>query len=154
MSQADVDAIVSQLKTFITSEVDRIVHDRLASPWVTASGYGDAAAPGGKISPVGMTYQNYVQHKALLTQIGVAVADDPSIAQITAALGAQVDPMSQAVVAGLKDALPASVGLDYDRVGQIVAVKLDEHVRSFTISTDAPPAAAAGAETEPGQGQG
>lgn len=119
------------------SRFDKIVRDRFATAWVRASSYGSDAAPDGMISPVGMTYQNYLQLRALLQQIGVAVADDPTLEQISAALSALAPGMTQAVVAGIRDDFP-DVQLDYSRLGEVVGAKLDEHLGTLRIVSDAP----------------
>jgi hypothetical protein len=70
-----------------------------------------------------------------------ASGDEPTLAEInqgfTTAFKAQVPGMSQAVVDGIRSALPTDVTIDPEQIHGIVAAALDEHLGTLKIVSDA-----------------
>jgi hypothetical protein len=126
MSQADVDAINAHTDAKLAAlpaAVARAVHSQQL--------FGAKKPDGTPLTFGDVLFGEYGEHPITTAQAQQLVA---------AGLTEQVGPMTQAIVDGLKAALPSEVAVDYDRVGQVVASKLDEHLGTLRIVSDAPPA--------------
>lgn len=135
MSQADVDAITKALaaqdkalRADLPGLVQAAVHGtpvgRLVNPDKTPVTFGQILAG------------EFAEHPITPAQAQQLVA---------AGISAQVQPMTAAVVDGIRSDFP-EVQVDYTRMGQVVAARIDEHLGSLRVTSDAPPAPAATSE--------
>jgi hypothetical protein len=154
MSQADVDAILAGLRQQLAALPAAVWKAPLDDDWHgTQKAAGDLVTEGHRWTVDG----NYAGNrpdgsptlaKLYLTLLRSSVSQtdtlEASAASQSKALADATAGISASVVAGLKDALPKSLDVDYTRVQAVVSAALDEHLGTLRIVSDAPQNASPG----------
>jgi hypothetical protein len=137
LTNADADLVIDRLLNRKVTSAWHGTDLSLLALWLSTHRYAvEAGYPGTR--PAGNPAPNTPTLAKLLM---AASGDEPTLAEInqgfTTAFKAQVPGMSQAVVDGIRSALPTDVTIDPEQIHGIVAAALDEHLGTLKIVSDA-----------------